>query len=84
MEMEIEMQRNDKTEVRAIGRVLARELDHNELDMVSGGDPTAIITTTLTATWTVIKDDTDEDFEDCGGPEGGSGGGSGGDTTLQP
>lgn len=72
MEMEIEMSNDEKTKVRAIGRILARELDHNELDMVSGGnDQLVSLTASLTSTWTPKMDDSDNDPDCDDMPDGG-------------
>lgn len=67
----------DITELRAFGRLVAREVDHTELEQVSGGTCDDAWMTS-TNTWTEYGDDKDDDCADGGG--GGGGGGTGTDT----
>jgi len=66
---------DNTTEIRAFGRLVAREIDHTELEQVSGGtcDDAWL---TSTSTWTEYGDDKDDDCSDGGGGGGGGGGGS--------
>ena len=60
-----------QTDIRAFGRLVAREIDHTELEQVSGGtcDDAWL---TSTSTWTDYGDDKDEDCSDGGGGGGGT------------